>query len=61
MLKPATVAFSDDAAMFQLQIVSSPDCAKAGPDASGKRKRGAAQVWYALNSSLFICSYCERT
>ena len=44
LLKPATVAFSDEAAMFQLQIVISPDCAKAGPEPRRKRKRGAGQL-----------------
>ena len=42
LLKPATVAFSDEAAMFQLQIVISPDCAKAGPEP--RASASAAQV-----------------
>jgi hypothetical protein len=36
------VAFSDEAATFQLQIVISPDCAKAG--AEPRASANAAQV-----------------
>ena len=38
------VAFSDEAATFQLQMVISPDCAKAG--AEPKASASAAQVMH---------------